>query len=509
MLRDRLAASLPGYMVPSAFHWRESLPLTANSKIDKKALTALAAGARRRRRRRPPGAGHADRAAARGRVGEGARRAAGPDRPAGSLLRPGRHVAVGGEAGDHPGPGGVAEGPHPPPGPRRPGRAGRRDRPSAAPGCSRRWRNRTAAAGRRPGVLPLRRRQRGELPGDGQRAAGQRAGGLRRGAARSRPGRRERAVRADRPGGGAGRRRDQPARPDRDPAVGPARRAPRSPWRRPGGCRSAGWTSGGCSSARNCSATPARRRAAVTELAGRSNAEIAAGLAPTAATPSSATWTSGAPSTSAPPTGTTACPRTATSPTPWTSRRAVRLSAPVTVVVAADDPATPDPGRGHRDWQLLATRVDLHELADGGHYFLRTRPADAAQAVLGAAGSWPRPAVTNGKDNEMSSSSPASLLDVDLRPGRPPVLQADGRRRAGLGGRAPGRAARRRRRARLRPGPRARAARCGRGRRRVPAAGHRPDDRAGGVRGPAAATPAACTPRRSGRRTSRCACTTS
>ncbi|HYA52752.1 MAG TPA: amino acid adenylation domain-containing protein, partial [Streptosporangiaceae bacterium] len=44
LLRDRLAASLPGYMVPSAFHWRESLPLTANGKIDKKTLTALAAG---------------------------------------------------------------------------------------------------------------------------------------------------------------------------------------------------------------------------------------------------------------------------------------------------------------------------------------------------------------------------------------------------------------------------------------------------------------------------------
>ena len=46
-------------------------------------------------------------------------------------------------------------------------------------------------AGRRPGVLPLRRRQRGELPADGQGAAGQRAGGLRRRAARPRPGRRD------------------------------------------------------------------------------------------------------------------------------------------------------------------------------------------------------------------------------------------------------------------------------------------------------------------------------
>jgi amino acid adenylation domain-containing protein len=42
VLRDRLAGSLPAYMVPKAFHWREVLPLTANSKIDRKTLTALA-----------------------------------------------------------------------------------------------------------------------------------------------------------------------------------------------------------------------------------------------------------------------------------------------------------------------------------------------------------------------------------------------------------------------------------------------------------------------------------
>ncbi|MEE1829857.1 non-ribosomal peptide synthetase [Streptomyces sp. SP17KL33] len=41
-LRDRLAESLPAYMVPSVFHWRESLPLTANGKIDRRTLTALA-----------------------------------------------------------------------------------------------------------------------------------------------------------------------------------------------------------------------------------------------------------------------------------------------------------------------------------------------------------------------------------------------------------------------------------------------------------------------------------
>jgi acyl-coenzyme A synthetase/AMP-(fatty) acid ligase len=42
VLRERLVESLPDYMVPSAFHWREPLPLTANGKIDRTALTALA-----------------------------------------------------------------------------------------------------------------------------------------------------------------------------------------------------------------------------------------------------------------------------------------------------------------------------------------------------------------------------------------------------------------------------------------------------------------------------------
>ncbi|MER5219567.1 non-ribosomal peptide synthetase [Streptomyces flaveus] len=61
---------------------------------------------------------------------------------------------------------------------------------------------------------------------------------------------------------------------------------------------------------------------------------------------------------------------------------AVKLSAPITVVVAADDPITADHPRRHRDWELLTVRVDLHELAEGGHYFLRTCPTEAAQAVL-------------------------------------------------------------------------------------------------------------------------------
>lgn len=41
-LRAFLARSLPAYMIPSAFRWRHALPLTANGKTDRKALTALA-----------------------------------------------------------------------------------------------------------------------------------------------------------------------------------------------------------------------------------------------------------------------------------------------------------------------------------------------------------------------------------------------------------------------------------------------------------------------------------
>ncbi|MCG3753038.1 MULTISPECIES: amino acid adenylation domain-containing protein [unclassified Amycolatopsis] len=43
LMREHLGTALPEYMLPAAFHWREQLPLTANGKIDKKNLAALAA----------------------------------------------------------------------------------------------------------------------------------------------------------------------------------------------------------------------------------------------------------------------------------------------------------------------------------------------------------------------------------------------------------------------------------------------------------------------------------
>ena len=111
------------------------------------------------------------------------------------------------------------------------------------------------------------------------------------------------------------------------------------------------------------------------------------------------------------------------------------MAAPITVVVAADDPSTADFARRHREWRLLADEVDLHELADGGHYFLRTRPAEAAESCCSVTDRG-RPApdhdlarrlpVVTGpidrKDIPMSSSVSASPFQVLQAPRRPPLL---------------------------------------------------------------------------------------
>ncbi|MCB9007810.1 MAG: amino acid adenylation domain-containing protein [Ardenticatenaceae bacterium] len=71
-----------------------------------------------------------------------------------------------------------------------------------------------------------------------------------------------------------------------------------------------------------------------------------------------------------------------------------KLEAPITVVVAADDPITAEFPQQYGRWQILAEKVDLFELAKGGHYFLRTHPAKAAQAVLHHAKSFTYPVTT-------------------------------------------------------------------------------------------------------------------
>jgi amino acid adenylation domain-containing protein len=137
------------------------------------------------------------------------------------------------------------------------------------------------------------------------------------------------------------------------------------------------------------------RRASITELTGRSDAEIAAELTSGGGAADFRAELGELGELDAPPARQigAAYRHDCVSAHRWIADAldrppTVKLSAPVTVVVAADDPYTAGSQHRYRDWQLLADQVDLHELADGGHYFLRTRPAQAAQAVLRANG-WP------------------------------------------------------------------------------------------------------------------------
>ncbi|GIJ54819.1 non-ribosomal peptide synthetase [Virgisporangium aurantiacum] len=59
-----------------------------------------------------------------------------------------------------------------------------------------------------------------------------------------------------------------------------------------------------------------------------------------------------------------------------------RLATPVDVVVAADDPSTSGYAERYGRWRLLADTVRLHEVAEGGHYFVRTRAAEAAAVAV-------------------------------------------------------------------------------------------------------------------------------
>ncbi|MFD7662743.1 amino acid adenylation domain-containing protein [Streptomyces sp. NPDC059788] len=68
-----------------------------------------------------------------------------------------------------------------------------------------------------------------------------------------------------------------------------------------------------------------------------------------------------------------------------TAPPAARLSTPLTAVFAADDPQTERFRHRYRDWGALAEHVDLYALTAGGHFFPRTRPTDTARAVQRAA----------------------------------------------------------------------------------------------------------------------------
>src|SRR5205085_7505044 len=59
-----------------------------------------------------------------------------------------------------------------------------------------------------------------------------------------------------------------------------------------------------------------------------------------------------------------------------------RLGAPLTVVYAADDPATPPGPQRRAGWAPLTDDLGLEELGDGGHYFCQEIPTDRKSTRL-------------------------------------------------------------------------------------------------------------------------------
>ena len=256
----------------------------------------------------------------------------------------------------------------------------------------------------------------------------------------------------------------------------------------------------------------ADRRAAITELTGRSNAEIAAGLS----ADGGYTELGELDAQRAEHVG-AAYRHDCVSAHRYFADAldtppAVKLSAPVTVVVAADDPSTAEfpraaprlaaPGRARRPARARRRRP-----------LLPAHPPDRGGAGRAARRRSVRLFLSGNGTERTSKCRPHPRRHCSTWTCSPASPRCCGSQATGD---APSWAAEHRDALRAAvaehgcgPGPRPRAARRGRGRRRLPAAGHRSDDREGGLRGPAAATPTACTPRRSGRRTSRCACTTS
>ncbi|MGW1894344.1 non-ribosomal peptide synthetase [Streptomyces sp. NPDC002004] len=385
LLRERLTRSLPGYMVPSAFHWRESLPLTANSKTDKKTLTALATeldGAGQEPARDAPGTPTEQRLAAAwatvlgieaDRIGRhdhffdrggtslsAVKLAIALDRAV-SLKDITRHpvladlaAMVDGRSEQRPG---LLQ-------PLLP-------EPDGAPG--------TAlvcfpyAGGNAVNFQPMARALRGS--------------GL--------------AVYAvEFPGHDVAAEREPFAPLDQVVEQVVAELARRGVgqvllWGHSSGAAYALETARrleerGTDVRRvflgaQLAGDAANRRAAVAELTGRSDTEIAAGLS----ADSGYTELGELDAQRAAHVG-AAYRHDCVSAHDHVAAAledppVAKLAAPVTVVVAADDPHTAEYPHRHQDWRVFAEHVELHELAEGGHYFLRTRPNEAAAAVLRAA----------------------------------------------------------------------------------------------------------------------------
>ena len=233
----------------------------------------------------------------------------------------------------------------------------------------------------------------------------------------------------------------------------------------------------------------AGRRAAVAELTGRSNAEIAAGLA----ADSGYTELGDLDGRDAEHVGAayrhdcvSAHRYLADALDAQTRTHGLRLSAPVTVVVAADDPITRGgcslPSAAGSCWRRASTCTSSPTAATTSCAPARPtrhRPCCAAPAMAAPSRN------AHERTPRCQSHPPRHCSTWTCDPAGPRCCGRGRGRRARLGGRAPGRAARRGHRARLASWSAVSACATPPGPARCSAAGHGPDDRAGGLRGPA------------------------
>jgi surfactin synthase thioesterase subunit len=68
----------------------------------------------------------------------------------------------------------------------------------------------------------------------------------------------------------------------------------------------------------------------------------------------------------------------------WRDSSDMRVRAPILNVVAKDDLLTRGYRRKYQNWRLFCDHVQLRVLPDGGHYFIKSRPGDAAEVILEA-----------------------------------------------------------------------------------------------------------------------------
>ncbi|MDH0304194.1 MULTISPECIES: non-ribosomal peptide synthetase [unclassified Pseudomonas] len=64
------------------------------------------------------------------------------------------------------------------------------------------------------------------------------------------------------------------------------------------------------------------------------------------------------------------------------ARQRASLQAPIHVIVGSDDPLTPDYASRYLDWQAYSTDVSLDVIEGGGHYFVSEQPEALAQVLL-------------------------------------------------------------------------------------------------------------------------------